>query len=214
MSGTKQSASATSEVGSAHTPILWISRPTTRPLKLPLDQEDGQLLFLAGAGEDGEEVSDRRGGDPGLLAVQHIAALDLHRPGGDAFQVGAGVGLGHAQRADLFALQRRLEQAFEDVGVAEHVQELGAPSATASRRRRPATSSRARSPPAPARIRSGRGRSRPHLPGSAGRRSPAPPTGSSAPSDRREPRRARRPAARSPRRKSARRRRGSRAARR
>ena len=38
----------------------------------------------------------------------------------------AGVRLGHADRADLLAGERRLEQALEDVGVAEHVQELGA----------------------------------------------------------------------------------------
>jgi hypothetical protein len=91
-----------------------------------LDEEDGQLLLLAGLGEDGEEVGHRRRGDPGLLAVDDIAAVDLLRRGGDGVEVGAGVRLGHADGADLLAAQGRLEQALEDVGVAEHVQELAA----------------------------------------------------------------------------------------
>jgi xanthine dehydrogenase iron-sulfur cluster and FAD-binding subunit A len=68
-----------------------------------LDEEDGQLLLLAGLGEDGEEVGHRRRGDPGLLAVDDIAAVDLLRRGGDGVEVGAGVRLGHADGADLLA---------------------------------------------------------------------------------------------------------------
>ena len=96
------------------------------PLEILLYEEDGELLLLAGLGEDGEEVGHRRRGDPGLLPVDDIAAVDLLRRGGDGVEVGAGVRLGHADGADLLAAQCRLEQALEDVGVAEHVEELAA----------------------------------------------------------------------------------------
>jgi hypothetical protein len=105
---------------------LWISRPTDEALEVLLDEEDGQLLLFAGPGEDGEEIRHRRRGDPGLLAVDGVAALDLLCRGGDRIEVGAGVRLGHADGADLLAAQGRLEQALDDVLVAQQVQELGA----------------------------------------------------------------------------------------
>jgi hypothetical protein len=95
-------------------------------LEMLFDEEDGQLLLLAGFGEDGEEVGHRRRGDPGLLAVDDVAAVDLLRRGGDGIEVGAGIRFGHADGADLLAAQRRLEQALDDVLVAQQMQELGA----------------------------------------------------------------------------------------
>ncbi len=50
-----------------------------RPVEVALDEEDRELLLLAGLGEHGEEVGHRRRGDPGLLAVEHVAAVDLLR---------------------------------------------------------------------------------------------------------------------------------------
>ena len=126
VSGTKQSASATSEVGSAHTPILRISRPTIRPSKCFSTRKMVSFFSSPARAKTVKKSATGADGDPGLLAVEHIAAVDLLGRGGDAIQVGAGVGLGHAQRADLLALERRLEQALDDVGVAQHVQELGA----------------------------------------------------------------------------------------
>ena len=147
-------------------------------LEAALDQEDGQLLLLAGAGEHREEVGHRRGGDPGLLAVQHIAAVDLLRRGGDAFEVGAGIRLGHADRADLLAAQRRLEQALDDVGVAQHVQELG-PHQRLHRRRAGQRHRAARDLLQREReLGQAQRRSRRRPPGSAGRRSRAPRAGS------------------------------------
>ena len=84
------------------------------------------FLLFAGAREHREEIGHRRRGDPHLLALEQIAAVDLARAGGDAAEIAAGVRLGHADAADFFAAQRRREQALLDVGIAEHFEKFRA----------------------------------------------------------------------------------------
>ncbi|KFB71559.1 MAG: hypothetical protein AW09_003294 [Candidatus Accumulibacter phosphatis] len=54
-------------------------------------------------GPDDEHVSNRRVGDPGLVARDPVAAVHRTRPGLHAARVGAVVGLGQSEAADRFA---------------------------------------------------------------------------------------------------------------
>ena len=69
-----------------------------------LDDEGGDALAARARGDRGEDDVERRHagvGDPGLGAVQLVAAVDLLRVRGDATGVGAGLGLGRGERAEL-----------------------------------------------------------------------------------------------------------------
>jgi hypothetical protein len=109
--------------------------------EVALDQEDRQLAIGAPAATLAKTVKKSATGaevTQVLRPLQHVAAVDL------AWRVVAmpprsEPALGSVmQMAPIFSpLQRRLEQALDDVGVAQHVQELGAHQRL--HRRRPAS---------------------------------------------------------------------------
>ncbi len=93
---------------------------------MPFDKKDRQSFVAPGAGEHREEIRHRRRGDPRLLPIDQVAAIDLFRRCCDGRQVAARAGFGDADRADFLTSDRRLEQSLVNVVIAEGKQEMRA----------------------------------------------------------------------------------------
>ena len=90
-------------------PIFFSCLPVEKPGEVLLHDEGGDAvvaLGLVGHGEDHEGVGHVAVGDEALGAVEDVVVALQHGQGLLAGGVGAGVGLGQAEGADLLAAQQ------------------------------------------------------------------------------------------------------------
>ena len=128
--GTRTSSSTTSAVCEARMPCFLYFWPCDRPLRARRDDEAGLAPALelgVDRGDDHVDVGDAAVGDPRLGAVEHplVLGLVVDGPGAQRAHVGAGVGLGHAEGAELHvvgvavALRHPLEDLLGGAGAGD-----------------------------------------------------------------------------------------------
>ena len=96
------------------------------------DEESADpVVFVFDLGPDDGDVGDGAGGDPHLLAVEDVFVADFLGAGAHAAGIGAEVGFGQAEAAELFALLHRGQPGLFLLVAAEGVDRIHAPAPTA-----------------------------------------------------------------------------------
>ena len=118
--GTRHDANPSSAVSEQCQPIFARARSTVNPARALLDDQQRDAGGAGTAGPDGDrhEVRAHAAGDEGLGAVDDVRVAVAASRRADGRDVGAAVGLGDRQGADLLAGQRGTHEPVHQVGVA------------------------------------------------------------------------------------------------